>query len=280
MPFYALHSDAPAEVVLEQISATRFRVVDPFRYVELDPHGHEIAQFVVPDPRWGEETTDLASVPSVLLWVVPRYGRHTLPAILHDQILRHDLVDQPERADRIFRDAMGEQGVALVMRWIMWAAVSARTVWAPRKWIIVLLAIWFAFWAAVAFRVTPPFAAWHEPPFTWLVDVPVLVAAGIALAGPLVLGVLWPRRYLVGVISGYAGFLFAVPLVAIVLALAVYRTLEKAFEPLDTAKRPRGGKPPPPPPGTTDIVDHLAPPGSAGAGSTDESGAVHTSERP
>jgi hypothetical protein len=215
---------------------------------------------VVPDPRWADETTDLASVPGILLWVVPRYGRHTLPAILHDQLIHHDLKDQPERADRIFRDAMGEQGVALVMRWIMWAAVSTRTVWAARKWIIGLLVVWFAFWAAVAFRVTPPFAAWHEPPFTWLVHVPLLVAVGIAVVGPLVLGALWPRRYLVGVISGYAAFLFAVPIVAICLALGVYRSLERALEPFDTAKRPPADKPPAPPPVSTDVVDHTTAP--------------------
>jgi hypothetical protein len=258
MPFYALDSDSPARVVIEQLDARRFRVVDPFRYVEFDAHGDPVAQFVVPDPRWADETTDLASVPSVLLWVVPRYGRHTLPAILHDQILRHDLVDQPERADRIFRNAMGEQRVALVMRWMMWAAVSMRTIWSRRRWILGPMIVWFVLWAAVAYRVTPPFAAWHEVPFVWLVAVPWWVAVATAVLGPLVLGLAWPHRYLVGVMSGYGAFLFAVPLTAVVLALAVYRALEKLLERFDTAKRPADGKPVPPAPASADVLDRTS----------------------
>lgn len=58
---------------------------------------------------------------------------------------------------------------------------------------------------------------------------------------------LWGRRYLVGVTSAYGVFLFAVALVAIVLALAVYWFLEWAMQPLDSRKgRSRvAGEPPP-----------------------------------
>ena len=46
------------------------------------------------------------------------------------------------------------------------------------------------------------------------------------------------RRYLVGVISAYGAFLFAVPLVAIVLALGVYTVVERTVGAFDRA-RPR-----------------------------------------
>ena len=47
------------------------------------------------------ESTDFASVPRILVWFLPRYGRYTLPAILHDHLWR---VEAP--AGRIsYRDA-------------------------------------------------------------------------------------------------------------------------------------------------------------------------------
>lgn len=223
MPFYALQSDTAARVVLEQTGPTTFTIVEPFRYVDAVSQ----EEYVVPDPRWGEqEETDLASVPGILLWFVPRYGNHTLPALLHDQLVDFDLVENREKADRIFRDAMGEQGVHLLRRWLMWAAVSMATMTVGRRWLLVPIIAWVAAYGVLAFRLTPPFAAWDVPPFEWLVDIPWWVAAGAAAVGPPVLAVLWGRRYVAGVMAGHGAFLFAVPIVAIVLALGVYWVLE------------------------------------------------------
>lgn len=222
VPFFKVDSDEPADVVLRQASATNFRIVEPFRYVDRST-GQE---FRVPNENAADDDTDLASVPSILLWFVPRYGHHTLPALLHDQLVDHELVDDRERADRIFRDAMGEQGVRPVRRWLMWAAVSIATVVKGSTWLVVPIAIWLLAWAALAFRLTPPFAAWDVWPFNVLVDLPWWWAAIAAAAGPPALAVLWGRRYLAGIISGYGAFFFAVPLIAIVLALGVYWAFE------------------------------------------------------
>ena len=247
MPFYELDGDTPARVVLEQVGPKTFRILEPFRYVDASTG----EQFVVPDPRWGDQPSDLASVPGVLQWVVPRYGQHTLPALLHDQLVDNDLVDERERADRIFRDAMGEQGVPIVRRWLMWAAVSLGTIVTEARWRLVPIALWLLVWAALAFRLTPPFASWDVWVFNTLARVPWWVAAMAAVAGPPVLGVLWARRYLAGVISAYGAFLFAVPLVAIVLALGVYTTIEWAARTFDSR---RGGRVPgEPPPATAEI---------------------------
>lgn len=225
MPFYALASDTAARVVLEQTGATTFTIVEPFRYVDAV----SLEEYVVPDPRWGEqEETDLASVPGILLWFVPRYGNHTLPALLHDQLVDFDLVENREKADRIFRDAMGEQGVHLLRRWLMWAAVSIATMTVGRRWLLAPIIVWLGAFGLLAFRLTPPFAAWHVPPFEWLVDIPWWSAAIAAALGPAVLAVLWGRRLVVGIMSGYGAFLFAVPIVAILLALGVYWVLELA----------------------------------------------------
>lgn len=234
MPFFKVTGDEPADVVLQQIGASSFRVVEPFRYV--DPATGD--EYTVPNAD--EHITDLASVPSILLWFVPRFGRHTLPALLHDQLVDHDLADDRERADRIFRDAMGEQGVRLARRWLMWAAVSIATIVRTSWWYVVPISAWLLGWAAVAFRLTPPFAAWDVWPFNVLVDVPWRWAAFGAAAGPPALGALWTRRYLTGVISGYGTFLFAVPLAAIVIALGVYQAVERL---LTAITRDRGGRP-------------------------------------
>lgn len=243
MPFYELDGDTPARVLLEQTGTTTFRVRAPFRYVDAASH----EQYVVPDPRWGDEETDLASVPGILLWFVPRYGQHTLPALLHDQLVDYDLRDDREKADRIFRDAMGEQGVLFVRRWLMWAAVSLATIVRDHRWRLLPIAVWLLLFAALAFRITPPFAAWNVWGFNTLVRLPWWWAAIGAVVGPPVLAVVWGRRYLSGVISGYGAFAFAVPLTAIVLALGVYWTLERVLRPFDTRKGAvrLPGEPPP-----------------------------------
>lgn len=252
MPFYEVDGDRPARVVLEQIGPTSFRIVAPFRYV--DSVSGE--QFVVPDPRWGDQQTDLASVPGILQWFVPRYGQHTLPALLHDQLVDHDLVDDRERADRIFRDAMGEQNVRFLRRWLMWAAVSIGTI-VQRRWLrVVPIVAWLVVFVALAFRLTPPFASWDVLVFNTLVRLPWWGAVLAAVVGPPLLAVVWGRRYLVGVISGWGVFLFAVPVVAVVLALAVYWAGEWLLRWLDT--RSRHGRPSDPPPATAEVHDRAA----------------------
>lgn len=78
-----------------------------------------VERFVVPS---GFET-DFASVPQLFLWLVPRSGRYTRAAVLHDWLTR----DRPDisrcDADGIFRRTMRELGVSIVRRWMMWTAV-------------------------------------------------------------------------------------------------------------------------------------------------------------
>ncbi len=79
-------------------------------------------RFVVP----AGTRTDFASVPRVFAWLVPKYGRFTAAAVLHDHLVR---VERPagridaEDADGLFRRAMRELGVAFLLRWFMWGAV-------------------------------------------------------------------------------------------------------------------------------------------------------------
>jgi hypothetical protein len=70
--------------------------------------------------------TDFASVPRVFVWFLPRYGRYTKAAILHDYLCRVPVANGTlprSAADRIFLQSMRELEVAFLRRWIMWAAV-------------------------------------------------------------------------------------------------------------------------------------------------------------
>lgn len=70
--------------------------------------------------------TDLASVPRVVVWLIPRYGRHTPAAVLHDYLW---WVEAPagnvtyRDADGLLRQAMRTLGVRVLRRWLIWTAV-------------------------------------------------------------------------------------------------------------------------------------------------------------
>ena len=78
--------------------------------------------FVVPE----EFITDFASVPRILMSLVPPYGKWTRAAILHDWLctvgIERGIVSSRD-ADGIFRRVMHEEGVNFVLRWLMWVAV-------------------------------------------------------------------------------------------------------------------------------------------------------------
>jgi hypothetical protein len=96
--------------------------------------------------------TDFASVPRMFVWFLPRYGRYTKAAILHDYLWR-EVVPAGRltlvQADHIFRQAMAEMGVPFLRRWIMWAAVrwgalvkrGGRKGWWREGWRAVLVSL-------------------------------------------------------------------------------------------------------------------------------------------
>lgn len=69
--------------------------------------------------------TDFASVPQLLTWLIPRYGRYTRAAVLHDHLCVKAKKGQFSRydADGIFRRSMRELGVGFLRRWLMWIGV-------------------------------------------------------------------------------------------------------------------------------------------------------------
>jgi hypothetical protein len=133
-----------AVVQVEQIDDENWKVLEGFAYQgKKDLFEVKIGQ-----------TTDFASVPRLFVWFLPRYGRWTKAAILHDHLWRNEVaMGMPYiEADGTFRRAMRELDVAFLKRWIMWGAVrwgalfreGGREGWwkeAPRVLLVSLLAL-------------------------------------------------------------------------------------------------------------------------------------------
>ena len=220
-PFRKWGSDRRAEVLLRQVDAKRFRLAQPFRYDD------GTRQFDVPE----DDVTDLASVPRFLTWLVPRYGRHTLAALFHDH-LQDDTTVSSEQADVYFRDAMGETGVPLSRRWLMWAAVALRTQWnlgGLRKarafvWVAVFGLAALALWPAVVLVAGLRLRRRHALVFAAV----AVLARGDRPGRPLVL---WGRRlWRLGALGGMALMFFTVQVVLVVFALGVYLGVEWVVE--------------------------------------------------
>lgn len=163
--------DAP-EVLLRQIGRNAFQLLDGFAY-EL-PGNDELPSAeqrtfpaprhdVTKGPRDGDNSTDLASVPSFLWWFIASYGRHTRAALLHDHLV--DREEYKGQADAVFRSALAESRVRFFRRWLMWTAVSLNTMRRSRAGTVVVLgfaAHLAAFATAFAYLL---YSAW---PFPWL----------------------------------------------------------------------------------------------------------------
>lgn len=196
MPFSGPTPGTAAKVQLEQVDAKQFQLLQAFRY--LDPKGRT---FVVTPDILG--LTDLTSVPSGFRWFVNTYGRHTLPALLHDCLIRAELakralqsgdaVRDRQEADDIFLVAMKEQGVATIRRRLMWSAVTFNTRFRYLGW---PACIGMILWTLAALAGTGLLyrGAWAAPD---------LASTAIGLAGPLPFALLCGRSASAGIWFGY-----------------------------------------------------------------------------
>ncbi|RZU31239.1 DUF1353 domain-containing protein [Blastococcus saxobsidens] len=104
------------DVVVRRLDDEHWAVVEPLAY------RGKWDRFVVP----AGFVTDFATVPRVVVWLVPRFGRYTAAAILHDWLVTEGIaggVVTARQADGIFRRVMRESGVPVVRRWLMWCGV-------------------------------------------------------------------------------------------------------------------------------------------------------------
>src|SRR4249920_349882 len=96
----------PRRLGFAQDSTVDVRELDSTTWETLRPliYRGNTDDFVVPE----HEQTDFASVPRMFAWFLPRYGRYTKAAILHDHLWRVAVPNGLSRldADGIFRQAM------------------------------------------------------------------------------------------------------------------------------------------------------------------------------
>ena len=236
MPFLAANDDGPARVLLEQLPAGRFRLLEGFRYEH--PDGRR--SFRV-EPQVLDQT-DLTSVPFMFRWFVNTYGPHTLPALLHDCLIDADkaalaLVDgalgPPTRleADDVFLTSLGEQDVPFVRRHLMWSSVVFQTRRkhsgpGPRAAMYV--------WIVAAFAGTA--LTWWSATTRPLQLLPLL--AGVL--GPLPFALLWGRSARAAAWFGYGVVLLLPAGVVVLLSYGVYALCEWLLRPFTRSAPPPG----------------------------------------
>jgi hypothetical protein len=229
--FYDVQTQGPIQLQLQQDGA-EFRVLRQFGY--RDPR-YDLA-FVVPaEPA--RFTTDLASIPTLFVWLVPGLGTHLPAVVLHDGLVvppgRHPTHDGPpvdrEEADRILRDAMASLGTPRIRRWLMWTGVMLATAWStltPRWWWPTLVAVTIGLVITLGLVATLDLLdVWQALP--WMGDRPwwaeVAGGAVFALVIPLLVSTAWGRRWPVGAITGVAlAFLLHVTIVLFGLLLVYW----------------------------------------------------------
>lgn len=144
-PWLPLEIDQ-VEVLLRQVAPNTFQLCDGFRYVRPDMPSSSpfsLGPYDVPnhDPRRepddGDNSTDLASVPSWLWWFISSHGRHTRAALLHDHLV--DTLPNRSEADDVFLLALSESRVPPVRRSLMWTAVRLKTLSMSRPGVLALL---------------------------------------------------------------------------------------------------------------------------------------------
>jgi hypothetical protein len=162
-------------VVVRELTAadgSRWQLVEPLAYEGRDE------RFVVPTGF----TTDFASVPQALTWLVPRYGRYTKAAILHDFLwdrCRAGTFAWAD-ADGILRRTMRELEVPFLRRWLMWGAVRLASVFTRH-----FTSLWTQGWVALLqlLVVTALGVAY--------VAVPLLVVVGFTVVFGLAESMVW-----------------------------------------------------------------------------------------
>jgi hypothetical protein len=122
MPF------ADRMVTLQTVDGRLWRLTGPLLY-----HG-ATQDFEVP----AGYLSDLATVPSIVQWLVPTSGTYFRAAILHDYLITDVLEAVPlaissTDIDGIFRRIMREEDVSTVRRWLIWTGVRWGALVNPRR---------------------------------------------------------------------------------------------------------------------------------------------------
>ncbi|MDY7100107.1 MAG: DUF1353 domain-containing protein [Actinomycetota bacterium] len=180
----------------------------------------------------GAAETDLASVPRFLRWFEGPYGRHTLAAILHDQLIGDDANTGWLRSDRmadwLFHRMLRRSGVEPLKALAMYTAVVARTRFEAGGYRQVLLLVWGGL--GVVAIPAAVIAAWAIA--TGRADVEVAgvgttpsVLAGVATISAILGAPCWGTQWKLSFVAEAAGLLLLPAGLLAVTANGLYRGL-------------------------------------------------------
>ena len=215
--YYVPGTTEVAGYTLHSVPGGQYELREPFEYV--DRHGQS---YIV--PRSGKLGTDLASIPAFASWLIPKDGRHTQPALLHDAMIvdaaKNEVQDyigpevkDDEEADRIFREGMQASGVPFVRRWMIWTAVAMRSLWMCRRpWHRIRLLVSVPLFAIFGLFALPDVLAF--PQYGSLAGQLWAVGGLVVVGGGILAWKRWPAKpFSVGIGVALLGAMFAVLLI-------------------------------------------------------------------
>ncbi|MCE0485554.1 DUF1353 domain-containing protein [Ornithinimicrobium sediminis] len=228
--FFDPDEGGPLRLELRSIDGRDFTLLRRIAYLADD---YEEA-FVVPADLT-RFSTDLASVPRVFTWLVPRSGDFLPAAVVHDALVEEgDYLGPPvdrTEADLIFRESMVELGTGRVRAWLMWAAVTTATMWEGRMWRdrAVLLLMLGAVTVLGVVATLDLVDVWDVLP--WMGErglaAELVGGAVFAVLVPALLALTWGERRQAGMIIGIALALLLHVTVVLLALYAAYLALER-----------------------------------------------------
>lgn len=235
--FFDAEEGGPLRLELRSVDGRDFHLLRKIGF--CSQHYEEC--FVVPaDLR--RFTTDLASVPALFTWLVPKSGDFLPAAVLHDAITRPGSFIGPAlgrdgapfdraEADLVFREAMIGLGTGRVRAWLMWAAVTLTTMWHSGRVLtrMLLVGVLGAIVVLGTLATLDLFDVWDVLPWmgqhVWWRE---LLQGGVGAVGiPVLLGLTWGRHWRAGVITGVALALLLHVTVALCALVLAYQGVER-----------------------------------------------------
>jgi len=245
--FFDAQNGGPLRLELRSVDGRDFTVLRQFAYAS-ERHAES---FTVPADR-RTFATDLASVPRVFGWLVPRSGVFLPAAVLHDALTEPGQyigprVDRPE-ADLVFREAMVGLGTGTVRAWLMWSAVAATTMWLvgtvwQRLAVLTTVGVIVVLGTMATLDL---FDVWDVLPWMGQRDTVAELTWGAAgaVVVPSLLSLTWGRSWAAGLIGGVALALLLHVTVLVAVLYAGYLALERVVSGPAVARRPRPARPP------------------------------------
>jgi hypothetical protein len=249
MGFFDPETGDELRLELRSIDGDYYRLLRRIGYLS---DRHE-APFLVPHDL-STFDTDMASVPGLFTWLVPKGGVHLPAAVLHDALVDGvggpagfdgPAIDRAE-ADHVFREAMIGLGTGTVRAWLMWTAVTLATIThgpLARRYRVPVLATLALIVLLGGVATLDLFDVWNVLPWMGRRPLGAELALG-ALAAvliPAVAALTWGRYWSAGMISGIALALMLHVTIALAAVYAVYTLVERVVSGPPAA---RGNRPP------------------------------------